>query len=43
MRGLLVDSNVLLDLFEDDPVWAPWSRIVNPAVFLKLLADEAEE
>jgi predicted nucleic acid-binding protein len=26
MRGLLVDSNVLFDLFEDDPVWAPWSE-----------------
>lgn len=26
MRGLLVDSNVLLDVFEDDPVWAPWSE-----------------
>jgi hypothetical protein len=26
MRGLLVDSNVLLDIFEDDPVWAQWSE-----------------
>ena len=26
MRGLLVDSNVLLDVFEDDPVWAQWSE-----------------
>ncbi len=26
MKGLLVDSNVLLDVFEDDPVWAPWSQ-----------------
>ena len=26
MRGLLVDSNVLLDIFEDDPVWAEWSE-----------------
>jgi predicted nucleic acid-binding protein len=28
MRGLLVDSNVLLDVFEDDPVWAQWSEEV---------------
>ncbi len=26
MRGLLVDSNVLLDIFEDDPQWAQWSE-----------------
>lgn len=26
MRALLVDSNVLLDVFEDDPVWAQWSE-----------------
>ena len=26
MMGLLVDSNVLLDVFEDDPVWAQWSE-----------------
>lgn len=26
MRGILVDSNVLLDVFEDDPVWAEWSE-----------------
>ena len=26
MRGLLVDSNILLDVFEDDPVWAQWSE-----------------
>jgi hypothetical protein len=26
MRGILVDSNVLLDIFEDDPVWAQWSE-----------------
>lgn len=23
--GVLVDSNVLLDLFTDDPAWAVWS------------------
>ena len=26
MRGLLVDSNILLDVFEDDPTWADWSE-----------------
>jgi len=26
LRGILVDSNVLLDIFEDDPVWAQWSE-----------------
>ena len=26
MKGLLVDSNILLDLFEDDPVWGQWSE-----------------
>lgn len=26
MRGLLVVSNVLLDVFEDDPRWAQWSE-----------------
>lgn len=26
MSVLLVDSNVLLDIFEDDPVWAQWSE-----------------
>ncbi|MGC8493991.1 MAG: type II toxin-antitoxin system VapC family toxin [Syntrophobacteraceae bacterium] len=26
MTGLLVDSNILLDVFEDDPVWAQWSE-----------------
>ena len=26
MTGILVDSNVLLDVFEDDPVWAEWSE-----------------
>jgi predicted nucleic acid-binding protein len=24
--GVLVDSNVLLDIFEDDPVWSEWSE-----------------
>jgi hypothetical protein len=26
MGGILVDSNVILDIFEDDPVWADWSE-----------------
>ena len=26
MKGVLVDSNVILDLFLDDPVWADWSE-----------------
>ena len=25
MNGLLVDSNVILDIFLDDPKWAEWS------------------
>lgn len=25
MKGILVDSNVILDVFEDDPQWADWS------------------
>ena len=26
MKGALVDSNVILDLFLDDPAWADWSE-----------------
>jgi len=26
MKGLLVDSNVILDIFLDDPDWADWSE-----------------
>jgi len=26
MRGVLVDSNVILDVFLDDPKWADWSE-----------------
>ena len=26
MSGLLIDANVLLDIFEDDPVGAQWSE-----------------
>ena len=28
MNGLLVDSNVILDIFLDDPKWADWSVTV---------------
>ena len=28
MKGVLVDSNVILDLFLDDPRWAKWSESV---------------
>jgi len=27
MQGVLVDSNVILDVFEDDPKWAVWSEM----------------
>ena len=26
MRGILVDSNIILDVFLDDPNWADWSE-----------------
>jgi hypothetical protein len=28
VKGVLVDSNVLLDLFLDDPAWAEWSETI---------------
>jgi len=31
MRGVLVDSNVILDVFLDDPVWADWSESILEA------------
>lgn len=46
--GVLGDSNVLLDLFTDDPVWAPWSAarlaaafdagqvVINPVVYTEI-------
>jgi|SRR5436190_14528396 len=46
--GVLVDSNVLLDLFTDDPVWASWSAarlaeafeagqvLINPIVYAEI-------
>ena len=47
-HGVLVDSNVLLDLFTDDPVWAAWSTdrlgeafdagpvVINPIVYAEV-------
>ncbi|MDP2863892.1 MAG: type II toxin-antitoxin system VapC family toxin [Desulfobacterales bacterium] len=26
MKGVLVDSNIILDVFQDDSVWADWSE-----------------
>lgn len=26
MKGVLVDSNIILDVFEADPVWVEWSE-----------------
>jgi predicted nucleic acid-binding protein len=28
MTGVLIDSNIILDVFLDDPVWADWSESV---------------
>ncbi len=48
MSGLLVDSNVILDIFSDDPDWAGWSEmtlnrysfantlIINPIIYTEL-------
>ena len=48
MSGVLVDSNVLLDLFTEDPVWAAWSAaalervseasatVINPVIFAEV-------
>jgi predicted nucleic acid-binding protein len=46
--GVLVDSNVLLDLFTEDPAWATWSEarlaeafdagqvVINPIVYAEI-------
>lgn len=46
--GVLVDSNVLLDLFTEDPTWATWSEkrlaeafdagqvVINPIVYAEI-------
>ncbi len=48
MQGVLIDSNVLLDIFEDDPSWADWSEskletysdthrlFVNPVIYAEV-------
>jgi len=48
MRGILVDSNIILDVFLDDPNWAEWSEseldkfsaitklFINPVVYSKV-------
>jgi predicted nucleic acid-binding protein len=48
MSGLLVDSNVILDVLLDDPIWAEWSErtlsrygetfdlLINPIVYTEL-------
>ena len=28
MKGVLVDSNVILDIFLNDPIWADWSETI---------------
>ena len=45
MRGILIDSNIILDVFLDDPNWAEWSEsklvkfssitklFINPVVY----------
>jgi predicted nucleic acid-binding protein len=47
-HGVLVDSNVLLDIFTDDPAWAAWSTdrlaeafdagpvLINPLVYAEV-------
>jgi len=47
-KGVLVDSNVLLDLLEDDPLWYEWSSrhlqlaadtstlIINPVIYAEV-------
>lgn len=48
MSGILVDSNVLLDVLEDDPTWGEWSAarlaeaadrvplIINPVIYAEV-------
>jgi predicted nucleic acid-binding protein len=38
MKGLLVDSNIILDIFLDDPNWADWSEssLAKYSVYAKL-------
>ena len=32
MKDVLVDSNVILDIFENDPIWADWSMETLQAI-----------
>ena len=48
MKGVLVDSNVILDIFLDDPAWADWSEstleelsaanrlFINPVIYAEI-------
>jgi len=48
MKGVLVDSSVILDIFENDPVWADWSEatlvtystqlplFINPVIYAEV-------
>ena len=48
MKGILVDSNIILDVFLDDPNWAEWSEsrlekfsaitklFINPVVYSEI-------
>ncbi|MBN2109268.1 MAG: PIN domain-containing protein [Deltaproteobacteria bacterium] len=48
MKGALVDSSVILDIFENDPVWADWSEaslatyatqlplFINPVIYAEV-------
>lgn len=48
MNGVLVDANVILDIFLDDPVWANWSEmtlnqyenshklLINPIIYTEV-------
>jgi predicted nucleic acid-binding protein len=48
MTGILVDSNVLLDLMTEDPQWLPWSEaalaaaaehhrlVINPIIYAEI-------
>ena len=48
MNGLLVDSNIILDIFLDDPRWADWSEmtlnrygydhklLINPIIYTEV-------
>ncbi|VEN72941.1 DNA-binding protein [Candidatus Desulfarcum epimagneticum] len=51
MKGVLVDSNIILDVFLDDPNWAEWSEsrlvefssvgelFINPIVYSEVSVD----